>query len=103
MPARVVRVLFKGKSAIVRHLGSGQTQEVHIDYCRFLSAPENKEMKWEWNRHAESYAKRSYECDQDVQLYLQKFWEDLEEPQLKVTLSDTSNAFPTPKKRARYT
>lgn len=81
MPARVVQVLHKGKTAVVRHLGSGRTQEVHIQHARFISLPQCPILRQQWIQLAASHAESTLTNPQLRELYVLTFWGDMVEPQ----------------------
>jgi transposase InsO family protein len=96
MPARVIRVSSNRKTAMVRHLGSGRTQEVHIQQARFLSLPACSILQRQWLDVASREAEAVIDHPQKRQQYLSTFWKELTQPQ------EEGLAPPTRRKRARH-
>jgi hypothetical protein len=82
LPFRVVRVLPSKKSAFVRCLLTGKTQEVHIQDVKFISPPQGEVQQHEWHNVVHTEAKSMFEptvC-RDV---IEKFFEAINLPQLE--------------------
>lgn len=91
MPARVVRVASHGKSAIVRHFGSGRTQEVHVQNARFVSLPTCPNLFEQWSQLATTHANGKLTDEDKRAKYVKKFWEEIHEPQVQA-LQDRRHA-----------
>jgi len=87
MPARVTKVWPHQKTAIVRHFGSGRTQEVHIQNARFLTLPSCPILRQQWIQLANTHAQSTITNPQLREAYLNGFWKDVHQPQHEVTVT----------------
>jgi transposase InsO family protein len=84
MPARVIHVSPNKKSAIIRHFGSGNQQEIHIQHARFITLPTDTTLRRLWNDIATKYASTTLLDPQLRERYIKDFWEELEDLQSPV-------------------
>ena len=81
MPARVIRVSSNGKTAIIRHFGSGRSQEAHIQQVRFLTLPSCPILRQQWLSFAQRHATRTIDDPAIREQYIKSFWEELQDLQ----------------------
>lgn len=77
MPCRVVSVLHKGKTAIVRSLLTSATREVHVQDARFISPPSCPQLRHQWMEMAKIYLERRGIPPSDTSHHLHDLWSEL--------------------------
>lgn len=76
MPARVIQISSNGKTAMVRHFGSGRTQEVHVQHVRFVSLPSCPALRQQWLKIATKHSKSTIDDPILRQRYIDAFWKE---------------------------
>lgn len=84
LPARVVQVSKNGKTATVRHFGSGRTQEAHIQNVRFVTLPSCPTLRQQWFSIAAQNAESTISDPARRELYIKTFWKDIIDAQEQI-------------------
>lgn len=95
LPCRVISVLYKGKTAIVKSLLTSATREVHVQDARFISPPRCPQLRQQWMEVAAKYLQTIGEPPDSFQKHLDEFWTEIQ-PGSASSLSNTP-----PAKRSR--